>query len=116
LRISKAKKRLTHPKFLRLYSEFLKKNGRIHLKSDSPDLFQFTKKVIVMFQCTLHEESDNVYASPQKPELSIKTHYEGLDIAGSNRVHYLAFSLPGKLPGIELDTVLQEELKLERTH
>ena len=38
LRKSKAKKRLTHPKFLRLYQQFLKEGGYIHLKTDSPDL------------------------------------------------------------------------------
>jgi len=36
LRWSKAKKRLTHPKFLRLYQQFLKKEGIVHLKTDSP--------------------------------------------------------------------------------
>ena len=43
LRRSKAKKRLTHPKFLRLYQQFLVPGGLIHLKTDSPDLYRFTK-------------------------------------------------------------------------
>jgi tRNA (guanine-N7-)-methyltransferase len=46
LRGSKAKKRLTHPKFLRLYQQILKPGGIIHLKTDSPDLYQYTKLVI----------------------------------------------------------------------
>src|SRR5688500_13990868 len=33
LRVSKAKKRLTHPKFLRLYQQFLAPGGLIHLKT-----------------------------------------------------------------------------------
>src|ERR1051326_739480 len=44
LRVSKAKKRLTHPKFLRLYKHILVPGGFIHLKTDSPVLYQFTKK------------------------------------------------------------------------
>ena len=48
-----------------------------------------------------------------EPELAIKTHYELLDIAQSNRVHYLCFSLPENLPEKELDVRLQEELKHE---
>jgi tRNA (guanine-N7-)-methyltransferase len=112
LRISKAKKRLTHPKFLRLYQSILKRGGRIHLKTDSPSLYRFTKRVIHLYGCPLHEDVDDVQTQPTvKPELSIKTHYEGLDIAGSNQVHYLSFSLPEKLPGKELDLILQEELK-----
>jgi tRNA (guanine-N7-)-methyltransferase len=108
LRKSKAKKRLTHPKFLRLYQQFLKPGGLIHLKTDSPDLYRFTKLVIELFNCTLLTDLDNVYAGENiSPELKIKTHYEGLDIAGSNRIHYLCFSLPAALPEKEKD----EELK-----
>ncbi|MEI9943917.1 MAG: tRNA (guanosine(46)-N7)-methyltransferase TrmB [Chitinophagaceae bacterium] len=108
LRLSKAKKRLTHPKFLRLYQQFLIPGGLIHLKTDSPDLYHFTKMVIELFDCTLHKDVDNVYKEAGVPdELKIKTHYESLDIAGSNRIHYLSFSLPQHLPGKEKE----EELK-----
>jgi tRNA (guanine-N7-)-methyltransferase len=112
LRISKSKKRLTHPKFLRLYQQLLKPGGKINLKTDSPDLYTFTKKVIGLYHCTVHDDIDDLYNSAKTtPELSIKTHYESLDIAGSNRVHYLSFSLPAEIPGRELDAVLQQELK-----
>lgn len=114
LRISKAKKRLTHPRFLRLYYQVLKPGGKIHLKTDSPDLYSFTKKVIDMYGCQLHRDIDDVYAQPGlPPELRIKTHYEGLDIAGSNKVHYLSFSLPEVLPSKEMDLALQQHLKDE---
>jgi tRNA (guanine-N7-)-methyltransferase len=114
LRTSKAKKRLTHPRFLRSYYQILKPGGKIHLKTDSPDLYQFTKKVIDMYGCQLHQDIADVYAEPGvPPELHIKTHYEGLDIAGSKRVHYLCFSLPALLPSPILDKTLQEQLKDE---
>ncbi len=114
LRISKSKKRLTHPKFLRMYYEILKPDGKIHLKTDSPDLYHFTKKVIGMYDCRLHKDLDDVYAEPGiPPELRIKTHYESLDIANSKRVHYLCFSLPKHLPSREMDTTLQQILKDE---
>jgi len=110
LRGSKAKKRLTHPKFLRLYQQILKPGGIIHLKTDSPDLYQFTKLVINLFELPLLEDMDNVYAGAKiKPELHIKTHYEGLDIAGSNRIHYLSFSINKELP-LALDTQLKSLL------
>ena len=114
LRLSKDKKRLTHPKFLRLYQQILQPGGIIHLKTDSPQLYNFTKKVIEKYGLILHEEFDNVYAQPNlKPELNIKTHYEALDIAGSNRIHYISFSLPQEIPGKDLDAILHEELKNE---
>lgn len=108
LRMSKAKKRLTHPKFLRLYQQFLVPGGLIHLKTDSPDLYRFTKQVIELYGCKLHKDLDNVFTGETiMEELKIKTHYESLDIAGSNRIHYLCLSLPETLPGKEKD----EELK-----
>lgn len=114
LRISKSKKRLTHPKFLRLYQQVLKQGGKIHLKTDSPDLYQFTKRVIELYNCEVITDYDNIYALDEpSSELKIKTHYESLDIAQSNRVHYLCFSLPVDLPGKEMDVRLQEELKHE---
>jgi tRNA (guanine-N7-)-methyltransferase len=109
LRMSKAKKRLTHPRFLRLYHQFLLPGGRIHLKTDSPDLYHFTKKVIELFGCNLHIDLSDVYQQEKiTDELQIKTHYESMDIAGSNRIHYLCFSLPAQLPGKERDEILKE--------
>jgi tRNA (guanine-N7-)-methyltransferase len=98
LRFSKARKRLTHPKFLRLYQEILKTHGKIHLKTDSPDLYFFTKKVIELYNLTLISDINNVYAEEYlTPELAIQTHYEKLDIANSNAVFYLCFTLPKNL-------------------
>jgi tRNA (guanine-N7-)-methyltransferase len=112
LRISKAKKRLTHPKFLRLYDQILKPGGKIHLKTDSPDLYFFTKKVIDLYNLTLITDHDNIYQQQNiSNELEIKTHYEKLDIAKSNRVFYLCFSLPENIPG--KDEQLAHLLKYE---
>jgi len=115
LRKSKAKKRLTHPKFLRLYQQFLKQDGYIHLKTDSPDLYEFTKKVIEMYGCALHKDHEDLYHSETtSEELKIQTHYESLDIAQSNRIHYLCFSLPRELPSKETDEQLKQVLNDER--
>ena len=115
LRKSKAKKRLTHPKFLRLYQQFLKQDGYIHLKTDSPDLYEFTKKVIELYGCAVHKDHEDLYHSETtSEELKIQTHYESLDIAQSNRIHYLCFSLPRELPSKEMDEQLKQVLTDER--
>lgn len=112
LRMSKAKKRLTHPKFLRLYQQFLVPGGLIHLKTDSPDLYRFTKMVIDLYGCPLHKDMDDVYKTEKiSDELKIKTHYESLDIAGSSRIHYICFSIPPDLGNKEKDIELKEKLK-----
>lgn len=109
LRTSKAKKRLTHPRFLRLYQKFLKPGASIHLKTDSPALHTFTNLVIEKYGLILLEESSDVYSQPHKPELDIKTHYEGLDIAQSRKIHYVHFQLPATIP--DLDEELMDILK-----
>jgi tRNA (guanine-N7-)-methyltransferase len=111
LRWSKAKKRLTHPKFLRLYQQFLKKEGIVHLKTDSPLLYHFTLKVIQMYGLELIYKTDHLY-NEQKidPRCLIKTYYEGLDIAQSNKIHYIQFNIGKDLP-LELDEVLKEAIK-----
>ncbi|MBN8836778.1 MAG: tRNA (guanosine(46)-N7)-methyltransferase TrmB [Sphingobacteriia bacterium] len=113
LRLSKAKKRLTHPKFLRLYQQILSGNGLVNLKTDSPDLYLFTKKVIGLFELEVLIDYDNLYAQPSlNPELYIKTHYESLDIAQSNRIHYLQFKINKDLP-LEKDAILKQMLHEE---
>jgi tRNA (guanine-N7-)-methyltransferase len=108
LRGSRSKKRLTHPRFLRLYQQILQPNGLVHLKTDSPHLYAFTKTVINLFQLELLEDNDDVHGADLiKPELTIKTHYEALDIAQSNRIHYICFRINKILP-TDQDEVLKQ--------
>lgn len=109
-RTSKAKKRLTHPHFLRLYQQVLVNGGCLHLKTDSPDLYRFTKRVIGLYGLQLVEDCADVYANNPAAELKIKTHYEALDIAQSRKIYYLKFRLPVTIDN--MDDALQEELKL----
>ncbi len=107
LRFSKMKKRLTHPRFLREYRQFLLPGGLVHLKTDSPDLYNFTKAVINLFALDLLCDYEDVYKQPDLSEdLKIKTHYEGLDIAKSNCIHYLQFLLNTEMPK-EKDEILK---------
>lgn len=113
LRASRSKKRLTHPHFLRLYQQILLPGGLVHLKTDSPRLYQFTLTVINLFNLELLEYTNDVYAAENiKEELTIKTHYEGLDIAQSNRIHYICFRINQALPKEKdelLKTLFSEE-------
>jgi tRNA (guanine-N7-)-methyltransferase len=107
LATSRTKKRLTHPRFLRLYQNIMGATGVIHLKTDSPDLYKFTHAVIGLFQLNLLEDHEYSNGHEQlNSVLNIRTHYESLDISQSNKIHYLKFALNAELP-IEKD----EELK-----
>jgi tRNA (guanine-N7-)-methyltransferase len=116
LRISKAKKRLVHPRFLKLYQKILQPGGKIHLKTDSPELYNFTKTVIELYKLALITDIDDVHKDEKVPqELSIKTHYESLDIAESKRVFYVCFSLPEKIidANEQLDHILKRSTNEE---
>lgn len=113
LRTGKAKKRLTHPKFLRMYQQFLQKDGAVNLKTDSPSLYNFTRLVISTYNLSLLQDHDDVYSvGDRSKELEIKTHYESLDIAQSNKVHYLKFTLDKELSSDKdelLKTLISEQ-------
>jgi tRNA (guanine-N7-)-methyltransferase len=112
LRVSKAKKRLTHPRFLRLYKKILKPGGLIHLKTDSPDLYRFTKKVIALYELEPVSDINNLYEQTHsREEWMIKTHYESMDLSQSSKVHYLSFTIPNDLK--DIDQQLKEILKNE---
>lgn len=98
LRKSRAKKRLTYQKFLRLYQQILTSGGTINLKTDSPELFAFTLEVIEAEGCQLHRRIDNVYEAADAPEVltSIQTFYEQMHLAENKIIRYLQFSLPEK--------------------
>jgi tRNA (guanine-N7-)-methyltransferase len=111
LRYSRAKKRLTHPNFLRKYQQFLQPGGLIHLKTDSPLLYHFTCMVIEHYGGMMVTQYDDVYSQATEPELlNIKTHYEGLDIAQSGKIHYVCFRLPAEMKK-ELDASFAEKVR-----
>lgn len=117
LRTSRAKKRLTHPRFLRLYQQILQPGSNIHLKTDSPELYQFTRLMAGLYELEIQDSSEDLYARTENPvEIYIKTHYEKLDIAESKKVFYIRFVLPEKpipLPDAQLQELLKQIEKAE---
>jgi len=95
LREGKAKKRLTHARFLKLYQQILVPGGRIHLKTDSRELYEFTHEVIKEQNCPIIEDIEDIYAKGKaEGALAIQTHYEGLHLADGRTIFYLSFVLP----------------------
>ncbi len=97
---------------------------KVVLKTDSPNLYLFTKTVIELYGLTLITATDNLYSTEFRQSekwddrCAIKTYYEGLNIANSNRIHYIQFKLDNPLP-IALDEKLKEiiaEFEVTETH
>ncbi|MBK8443891.1 MAG: tRNA (guanosine(46)-N7)-methyltransferase TrmB [Sphingobacteriales bacterium] len=89
----RAKKRLTHPRFLKTYRRFLQPNGKIHLKTDSDLLYEFTMEVLQADkEVKIFEQYDNLYAAaPDNPLLHIKTKYELMHLEAGKTIKYVQF-------------------------
>ncbi len=95
LREGKAKNRLTHARFLALYQKVLKPGARIHLKTDSKELYDFTLEVIGETGCMIHENIADIYGKGKATgPLAIRTHYEGMHLSEGRTIYYISFSLP----------------------
>lgn len=91
----KKQKRLTSPKFLNTYRNFLAPGGIVHLKTDNRMLYQYTMEILQFNHMEILRYTDNLYAShTDDPLLSIKTFYESQFLAKGLPIHYLRFRLP----------------------
>lgn len=91
--ISREKKRLTSPRFLKMYKTALQKKGPIHLKTDSDLLHLYTSRQIEQLGLKLHTQTEDLYTSEFADEiLSIKTYYEKKYLANDKNINYLKFS------------------------
>ena len=96
----KPRKRLSSKLFIDRYRKFLKKNGKIHMKTDSDLLFEFTEEEIELHQYNCHELTWDLYgkyhdqlSEHQKKLFEIRTHYEKLFSSKGSVIKYCCFSL-----------------------
>jgi tRNA (guanine-N7-)-methyltransferase len=94
LKPSKRKKRLTSPRFLALYRKILKKGGRIHLKTDNDELYDFTLAVIREGGHELIHNHSDIYAEGVcHLTHDIQTYYEKLHLKNGLTIKYVCFKL-----------------------
>jgi len=98
--LEKPRKRLTSPLFLARYKEVLKSGGLVHLKTDSPVLYEYTLEQVAAQGLPLHEHSADVYGelvhrvSPEEQAvLAIRTHYESMWLEEGRKIHYVRFGV-----------------------
>ncbi len=88
--------RLTNPLFLNRYKTFLKKDGLVHLKTDSTSFYEYTLEVIEEQKLPLIWHTNNLYQNcpADRQELvQIKTHYEKLFTEKGEDIKYVCFKL-----------------------
>ena len=90
--MQKQRKRLTSTRFLNEYGKFLKLGSIIHLKTDSPFLFEYTRRLVESNGFQVKELTDDLYGSGKAdPEKSIKTFYESQWLSRGKKIKYISF-------------------------
>lgn len=91
----KKRKRLTSSRFLNAFSQFMKNNGIIHLKTDNHLLYHYTLELVKENQLKIRYETNDLYRSDFQNEiLQIKTFYEQQFLDQGLNINYLSFELP----------------------
>lgn len=90
---SRERKRLTSPRFLNMYKQFLAPGGIIHLKTDNAPLYEYTLDVLQSHHYNKRYATNDLYHSDASDEiLGIKTTYEKMFLDQGLKICYLKFS------------------------
>lgn len=112
--MKKTRKRLTSTRFMDLYRRVMTDGGRVNLKSDSPFLYTYTKRMVEKNALPLLNDTADLYGreGADLPEglREIRTHYENQWLQRGLSIKYLAWELPhdGDLEEPEEDDIEQD--------
>jgi len=91
--LSREKKRLTSPRFMKMYKKILRPGAYINLKTDNDGFHAYTVEQIGEQKLNLHIRTEDLYHSEHADEvLSIKTYYEKKYLKDNKNINYLKFS------------------------
>ena len=106
--MKKTRKRLTSTRMLELYREILKENGIIHLKSDSPFLYTYTRAMVQENNFPILIDTDDLYNSGIDDDiLGIKTFYEQQWLERGKSIKYIKFLFEPRQELIEPDIEIE---------
>lgn len=93
--LKKPNKRLTCERFLKLYKNILKQDGIVHLKTDSQELYEYTKdEVLIPSKREILYNTNNLYNSDFKEDvIEIQSFYEAMYLKIGKPITYLKFRL-----------------------
>lgn len=100
--MKKVNKRLTGTRFVEMYRRVLAPGGLIHLKTDSPFLYNYTTMMVTHNGLEVLQSTADLYAtlSPEDPILNIRTHYEQQWLSRGLTIKYVLFR-PGTEPALQ---------------
>ena len=94
LKKGKDNRRLTAIPFLNRYKNILTKDGVIHLKTDSPELYEFSmEKLSTTDFVNIQYTNEDIYSGELPiPELDYKTYYEKMHLEKGRKIRYIRFN------------------------
>lgn len=93
--MKKATKRLTSTYFMERYRRFLKDGGLIHVKTDSPFMYTYTRYMTEHNHLPVEFVTDDLYHSGLADDiLGIRTYYEQQWLDRGFTIKYILFRLP----------------------
>lgn len=108
--MNKVNKRMTSTRFMKLYGQFLKPNGVIHLKSDSNFMFAYTTEMVKLNNLEVLFGTEDLYHSGLEDNvLTIKTFYEQQWIARGLNIKYVKFKYSHKDEWGEPDVEIEQD-------
>ena len=112
--MQKPRKRLTSTRFLELYRGLLRSDGIVNLKTDSPFLYEYTRRLVEKNALPVLANTDDLYGSGMAdPVTSIKTFYEQQWLSRGKKIKLLSFRLPaeGELLEPESDDIPRDDYR-----
>lgn len=93
LRERDIKRRLTSPNFIHIYKKILKKNGIIHLKTDSDELYEYTLETINFMKLNILENISDIYSFGDIENVTdVQTTFERKHLENGKKIKYLEFN------------------------
>ncbi len=112
--MQKVRKRLTSTRFLNLYRTILRPDGIVNLKTDSPFLYEYTRRLVGINGFEVLACTDNLYKSGLvDPVTSIKTYYEQQWLSRGKQIKLISFRLPagGDLQEPQADDIPRDDYR-----
>ncbi len=113
--MQKQRRRLTSARFLDLYRTIASPGALIRLKTDSPFLYTYTRRLLKANDIIPEEDYSDLYAQASDAEAaSIQTFYEHQWLSRGKTIKYLSFRLPPS--GIELTDIDDKDIPRDDYH
>lgn len=112
--MQKVRKRLTSTRFLNLYRKLLRDGGIVNLKTDSPFLYEYTRRLVRLNGLDVITDCADIYGSGlADPDNSIQTYYERQWLGRGKQIKLLRFRLPheGELCEPEADDIPRDDYR-----